>query len=87
MLPAHHDLRVPAGAPAVSAFEGEPGDQVVLVLSTVYDVLELPAHHVYVVARPDKPDAMIPAVPAFIAEIDIHGAQRLVVRPIEGLLD
>ncbi len=56
-------------------------------IGAVKDVLELPAHHVYVVARPDKPDAMIPAVPAFIAEIDIHGAQRLVVRPIEGLLD
>ncbi len=61
----------------------EQGDQV----GVVRDVLELPAHHIYVVARPDKPDAMIPAVPAFITEIDIHGAQRLVVRPIEGLLD
>ena len=56
-------------------------------IGAVKDVLELPAHLVYVVTRPDKPDALIPAVPAFIADVDVHGAQRLVVRPIEGLFD
>ena len=56
-------------------------------VGVVTDVLELPAHPVYVVARPGQPDAMIPAVPAFIADVDVHGARRLVVRPIEGLLD
>ena len=65
---------------AVVTEEGE-------AIGAVKEVLELPAHLVYVVARPDKPDAMIPAVPAFIAEVDVHDAQRLVVRPIEGLLD
>ena len=56
-------------------------------VGAVKDVLELRAHCVYVVARPGKPDAMIPAVPAFIVDVDLDGAQRLVVRPIEGLLD
>ncbi len=55
-------------------------------VGAVKDVLELRAHRVYVIARPGKPDAMIPAVPAFIADVDVDGAQ-LVVRLIEGLLD
>ncbi len=56
-------------------------------VGAVKDVLELRAHCVYVVARPGKPDAMIPAVSAFIVDVDLDGAHRLVVRPIEGLLD
>ena len=59
--------------------QGEP-------VGTVKDVLELPANNVYVVARSGRPDTLIPAVPAFIDEMDIEG-RRLVVRPIEGLLD
>ena len=55
-------------------------------VGTVKDVLELPAHSVYVVMRPGRPDAMIPDVPAFIETVDMEG-RRLVVRPIEGLLD
>lgn len=57
------------------------------VVGVIKEVLDLPAHHVYVVKRPGKPDAMIPAVPAFIIDLDVDDAQRLVVRPIEGLLD
>lgn len=59
--------------------DGEP-------VGTVNDVLELPANLVYVVARPGKPDAMIPDVPAFIDDVDLEG-RRLIVRLIEGLLD
>lgn len=55
-------------------------------VGTVRDVLQMPAHDVYVVARPGRPDAMIPAVPAFVVGVDLEGG-RLVVRPIEGLLD
>ena len=55
-------------------------------VGTVKEVLELPANNVYVVARAGRPDALIPAVPAFIDEVDIE-AGRLVVRPIDGLLD
>ena len=55
-------------------------------VGTVKEVLELPANNVYVVARSGRPDALIPAVPAFIEVVDIE-QRRLVVRPIEGLLD
>ena len=55
-------------------------------VGTVTNVLEMPANNVYVVSRPDRPDALIPAVPAFIDDVDIAG-RRLVVRPIDGLLD
>lgn len=49
-------------------------------------VLELPAHYVYIVSRKGLPDALIPAVPAFIEDVDVE-EQRIVIRPIEGLLD
>ena len=55
-------------------------------VGTVADVLEMPANNVYVVSRPGLPDALIPAVPAFIDAVDLEGG-RIVVRPIEGLLD
>jgi 16S rRNA processing protein RimM len=46
----------------------------------------MPAHDVYVVRRDGKPEAMIPAVEDFIIEIDLDGG-RVVVRPIDGLLE
>jgi len=55
-------------------------------IGTIEDVLEGPAHPIFVVHRPGQPDAMIPVVSAFIAEIDLDAGQ-VVVRPIEGLLD
>ncbi len=54
-------------------------------VGTLKDILELSAHAVYVVSRPGKPEAMIPAVPVFIAEVDLE-RKTLVVHPIEGLL-
>lgn len=55
-------------------------------LGTVKDVLQQPAHDVYIVARDGASDSLIPAVEAFVADLDL-GARRLVIRPIEGLLD
>jgi len=55
-------------------------------VGSVRDVWEMPASNVYVVERPDGEDLLIPAVPAFIEHIDQDGS-RLVVRPIDGLLD
>ena len=55
-------------------------------VGVVREVLDLPAHPVCVVAREGKPDALIPAVPEFIVEVDLE-AERLVIRPVEGLLD
>lgn len=61
--------------------ETDTGDPV----GTLTDILDLPGHDVYVVDR-DGAEVLIPAVPDFITEIDLD-AERVVVRPIEGLLD
>jgi 16S rRNA processing protein RimM len=55
-------------------------------IGSVKDIIQLPAHDLYVVARPGGSDAMIPAVEEFILEIDLE-ARRMIVRPIEGLLE
>lgn len=55
-------------------------------IGSVSDVLEMPGHHVYVVSRSGKPDAWIPAVQEFIIDVDLDVA-RIIIRPIEGLLD
>ena len=64
---------------AVETDTGEP-------VGTVRDILDTPANPVYVVARPGKADAMIPGVPAFIDELNPEDG-RIIIRPIEGLLD
>ena len=50
------------------------------------DVLETGGHDVWLIAREGRPDLMIPAVPAFIGDLDLDAA-RATIRPIEGLLD
>lgn len=55
-------------------------------IGSVREVMEGPAHAVYVVARPGRSDALVPAVEAFVADVDLD-AGRLVIRPIDGLLD
>ncbi len=62
--------------------ESEEGEEI----GKVKDVIDLPGQYVCVVARRGKPDAMIPGVPEFIVGMDLE-AGRLVVRPIEGLLE
>lgn len=62
--------------------ESEAGEPI----GTVEDILQQPAHDVYVVAREGRPDAFVPAVEAFVVSLDLD-ARRLVIRPIEGLLD
>lgn len=56
------------------------------VLGFVKDVLDLPAQRVFLVERPDKSEAMIPAVPPILLDIDLDNS-RIVVDPIEGLLE
>ena len=56
------------------------------LVGTLKEIMELPAHNLYVIKRPGQKDVMIPAVPAFIETIDVD-AQFIVIRPIEGLLD
>ena len=56
------------------------------LVGTLKEIIELPGHDVYVIKRPGRPDAMVPAVPTFIEKVDVD-AQLIVIRPIEGLLD
>lgn len=55
-------------------------------IGVVKDVLEMPAHMVYLVSRPGKPDVMIPAVDAFIEEVDLD-IRRITISSIEGLIE
>ena len=50
------------------------------------EIMELPAHDIYIVKRQGLPDVMIPAVPEFIEKVDVD-EKLIVIRPIEGLLD
>ncbi|MDZ4702226.1 MAG: ribosome maturation factor RimM [Rhodothermales bacterium] len=85
-----------AAAADLPVSDGEAYDRDLLVgleafadgapIGRIHDVLEMPAHHVLVIAREGRPDALVPAVPAFIETIDL-AAGRLVIRPIEGLLE
>lgn len=54
-------------------------------LGTVSGVMQMPGHDVLVVARPDADDALIPAVEAFVVDLDLE-TRRLTLRPIDGLL-
>ena len=55
-------------------------------VGTVRDVMEMPGHPLFVIAREGQPDAMIPAVPEFVTDVDAE-AGRVTIRPIEGLLE
>jgi 16S rRNA processing protein RimM len=55
-------------------------------IGTVRDIVETGASDMLVIRRPGKTDALIPMVRDFIVELDIP-AGRIVIRPIEGLLD
>ncbi len=71
----YHDV---IGLQAVTV-SGEP-------IGQVREVLETGAGEVAVIARAGRADALVPMVRDFIAAIDLPG-QRLVIRPIDGLLD
>ena len=52
----------------------------------VEDVMMVPAQDILVVSREGKESVMIPIVQEFVVDIDID-AGRIVIQPIEGLLD
>lgn len=57
------------------------------VIGTLKEVLTTnPAHDMYVIARPDAPDALIPACEPFLVSVDLD-AGHLTVRTIEGLIE
>jgi 16S rRNA processing protein RimM len=55
-------------------------------LGTVADLYDTDAHLLYAVRLPDGRKALVPDVEAFVVDLDLD-ARRLVLRPIEGLLD
>lgn len=64
---------------AVFTEAGEP-------VGTVRDLVDLPAHPVFVIGREGKSDVLVPDVEAFVAGIDFE-SRRLTIRPIEGLIE
>lgn len=60
----------------------EDGDTV----GTLSNVMTYPAHDMLVVRRPGQPEALVPMVDAIVRDIDLDAA-RVVIRPIDGLLD
>lgn len=55
-------------------------------LGRVVDVVEMPAHPVLVVETAAGVPVMVPAVPAFLADLDAAGG-RLVLHTVDGLFD
>lgn len=55
-------------------------------LGTVVNLMEMPAQDMFVVRTPDEEQKMVPAVEDFILALD-EDDERVVVRPIEGLMD
>ena len=60
----------------------ESGDTV----GHITEVLELPAQMTYRVARDGQPDVLIPDIPDVVKAIDFD-AQRMIIHPLDGLLD
>ncbi|NMH98885.1 ribosome maturation factor RimM [Pseudonocardia acidicola] len=56
------------------------------VVGTVREVVHGPGGELLVLARPDRPDALVPFVLAIVPTVDLDGG-RIVLTPPEGLLD
>jgi len=55
-------------------------------VGVVRDVLDTPAHLTFLVEREGRADVLIPDVPEIVTHVDVTGA-KIVIRPIEGLLE
>ncbi|MCY3629753.1 MAG: ribosome maturation factor RimM [Bacteroidetes bacterium] len=55
-------------------------------VGTLKDIWDTQSHSLYLIERPGKKEALIPAVPAFIVSTDVD-RRRVVIRTVEGLLD
>jgi 16S rRNA processing protein RimM len=52
----------------------------------VKDIMRLPAHDTFVIAREEKSDALVPDVEEFVVSLDVE-EQLLRIAPIDGLLE
>lgn len=66
----------------LSVFDERTGE----IIGTLKEVLPNPAHDMYVVARENKPDALIPACQPFLKEVNLE-AGRITICSIEGLYE
>ena len=55
------------------------------VYGTLKEVITSGVQDIYVIERPDKKDAYVPAIPQFIAKISLK--EGILITPIEGLID
>lgn len=60
-------------------------DHVAGEIGVLEDILQNPAHDLYLVRRPDKSELLIPVVDAFVADVDVE-AGIIHVTLIEGFL-
>lgn len=56
------------------------------VIGTVEDIFETGANDVWVIKRPNRPDALIPYIESVVREIDVTN-KRVVITPIPGMID
>lgn len=84
---AREDIPLREGAFFVADLAGLPviDAETETVYGTVGEVIHPGATDIYVVKRPGKEDAMIPAVPAFIKRVEIE--KGVYVTPIGGMFD
>ena len=54
-------------------------------IGTITDVLQLPAHHVYVIHQ-GKREILIPAIPSVVQRVDLEH-RSMVIHVLDGLLD
>jgi 16S rRNA processing protein RimM len=55
-------------------------------LGTLHEILESPAHDVWVIRTPDGKSVMVPAVEEFVRAVEPE-ARRIVIAPIGGMFD
>ncbi|GAC1422781.1 MAG: ribosome maturation factor RimM [Actinomycetota bacterium] len=82
---AEHAAELPDGLYYAHQLEGcEVQDEQGMRLGVLSNVLENPAHDIWVVETDSGVEAMVPAVKEFIRDVDVD-ARRIVIAPIEGM--
>jgi 16S rRNA processing protein RimM len=85
MIPPEETVALPPGTFFIHEIIGfRAVDEQGGTLGTLNDVLQYPAHDVYVIGGPGKPDLLIPAVREFVRNID-RATRTVTIRVIEGM--
>ncbi|MCX7984956.1 MAG: ribosome maturation factor RimM [Bacteroidetes bacterium] len=79
-------IRIPEGTYFIDELIGcSVFDEANTFIGTLHDVLQMPAHDVWIVKMETR-EIMVPAVKAFIRAVDVSN-KRIVLHVIEGLLE